>query len=95
VAGLLPRLGLCVSCGSGPPLTGFSPAAGGALCPRCAGLGEPAEPADLAALAGLVSRPLAEAGEACPAGAAPGVERLVGLVLRDGLGVVLRSAAPL
>jgi hypothetical protein len=43
----------------------------------------------------LVARPLAEAHEACPGRAAPEVERLVGLVLREYLGVVLRSAAPL
>ena len=30
-----------------------------------------------------------------PAEAAPGVERLIGLVLREHLGVRLRSAAPL
>lgn len=95
VAGLLPRLGACASCEAGPPLTAFSPAAGGALCPRCAGLGEPVAPAALAAMAGLVARPLAEADAACPGPAAPDVERLVGLVLREHLGVVLRSAAPL
>jgi hypothetical protein len=46
-------------------------------------------------MAGLVARPLAEADVACPGPAAPEVERLVGLVLREHLGVVLRSAAPL
>jgi DNA repair protein RecO (recombination protein O) len=95
IAGLLPRLGACASCESGPPLVAFSPSAGGALCPGCAGLGEPVSPAALAALGALVGRPLSEAGEACPAAAAPDVERLVGLVLREHLGVVLRSAAPL
>ena len=95
VAGLLPRLATCGSCGAGPPLAAFSPGAGGALCAGCAGLGEPVAPAALAALAGLVGRPLAEAGEACPPATAPEVERLVGLVLRVHLGVVLRSATPL
>ena len=95
VAGLLPRLGACASCGAGPPLVAFSPSAGGALCAGCAGRGEPVSPAALAALGALVSRPLAEAVPACPAGAAADVERLVGLVLREHLGVVLRSATPL
>jgi DNA repair protein RecO (recombination protein O) len=95
VAGLLPRLGACASCGAGPPIVAFGPAAGGALCARCRGLGEPVRPAALEALAALVGRPLAEAAEACPPSVAGEVERLVGLVLREHLGVVLRSAAPL
>ncbi len=95
VCGLLPRLGACARCGAGPPLAAFSAQAGGAVCPACAAGAEPVGPAALAALAGRVSRPLAEAGAAVPAGAAPGVERLIGLLLREHLGVRLRSAAPL
>jgi DNA repair protein RecO (recombination protein O) len=95
VAGLLPRLGACASCGAGPPLVAFSASAGGALCGACRGLGEPVEPPALLALAELIGRPLAEAPEALPPRAAHEVERLVGLVLREHLGVVLRSAAPL
>jgi len=95
VAGLLPRLGACASCEAGPPLVAFSPAAGGALCPGCAAQGEPVRPAALTALGALVGRPLAEAGAACPPGPSAEVERMVGLVLREHLGVVLRSAAPL
>lgn len=94
VGGLLPRLGSCASCGAGPPLVGFSAQAGGALCPSCARMGEPLDPHVLDAYAGLVGRPLAEAAEACPPGAAMGVERLVGLSLREHLGVTLRSATP-
>jgi DNA repair protein RecO (recombination protein O) len=88
-------LGACARCGGPPPLTGFSATAGGALCEGCAVGAEPVEPAALAALAGLVGRPLAEAGDAVPPAAAAGVERLVGLILREHLGVRLRSAAPL
>ena len=97
VAGLLPRLGCCASCGSRAAPDRRSRRPPGAPCAAgCAGLGEPAEPADLAALAGLVEPP-ARPRRARPArpSAAPDVERLVGLVLREGLGVVLRSAAPL
>ena len=56
---------------------------------------DPVDPRALEALAALVGRPLAEAREALPHEAAPGVERLVGLVLQEHLGVRLRSAAPL
>lgn len=95
VSGLLPVLTACARCGAGPPLPAFSAAAGGAVCPMCGAGAEPVEPLALAGLAGLVARPLAEAGEALPPAAAPGVERLIGLVLREHLGVRLRSAAPL
>jgi DNA repair protein RecO (recombination protein O) len=93
VSGLLPQLAACASCRAGPPLTGFSAAAGGALCRSCGAGAEPLSPATLQALAGLLSRPLAEAPACCPPAAAPGVERVVGLVLREHLGVTLRSAA--
>jgi DNA repair protein RecO (recombination protein O) len=95
VSGLLPMLARCTRCGAPPPLPGFSAAAGGALCEGCAAGADPVDPRALGALAALVGRPLAEAGEALPHEAAPGVERLVGLVLDEHLGVRLRSAAPL
>ncbi len=95
VAGLLPRLAACSGCGSGGPFPAFSARLGGVLCRDCSKLGEPVVPAVLEAFAGLVGRPLSEAAEACPARVAAGVERIVGLVLQDHLGVVLRSAAPL
>ncbi|MCU0307897.1 MAG: DNA repair protein RecO [Thermoleophilia bacterium] len=96
-AGLLPQLGSCVGCGAPGPLVGFSPRAGGACCPACAGPSgaERVDPAALAALAALVGRPLADAPGAVEPRAAGGVERLTGLVLREHLGVTLRSAAPL
>ncbi len=95
VSGLLPVLGSCARCGAGPPLRAFSPSAGGAVCAHCGAGAEPVAPAALAALAGLVGRPLAEAAEALPAEDAAGVERLIGLVFREHMGVRLRSAAPL
>lgn len=94
VGGLLPRLGACASCGAGPPLVGFSAHTGGALCPDCARLGEPLEPGVRDAFAALVGAPLADAAAGCPPAAALGVERLVGLVLAEHLGVHLRSATP-
>jgi DNA repair protein RecO (recombination protein O) len=95
VSGLLPLLSACARCGGPPPLPAFSAAAGGALCEACSPAGAPVSARSLAALAALVGRPLAEAGEALPPEAAPGVERLIGLVLQEHLGVRLRSAAPL
>ena len=95
VSGLLPVLTMCSRCGAGPPLPGFSAASGGAVCADCGAGVERVDPAALAGLAGLVGRPLAEAASAMPPGSAAGVERLIGLVLREHLGVNLRSAAPL
>ena len=95
VAGLLPRLGTCAGCGAAEPLVGFSARIGGGLCAECARLGEPVDAHVLQAFAELVGRPLSEAADACPSNAATGVERIVGLVLQEHLGVVLRSAAPL
>ena len=65
------------------------------LCDACGTGAERVEPDAVAALAGLVGRPLAEAVAAVPPPAAAGVERMIGLVLREHLGVSLRSAAPL
>jgi DNA repair protein RecO (recombination protein O) len=95
VSGLLPMLSRCARCGGPPPLPAFSASAGGALCGACAGSGDPVEARALDGLAALVGRPLAEAADALPHEAAPGVERLLGLVLQEHLGVRLRSAAPL
>lgn len=95
VSGLLPLLTVCARCGAGPPLPAFSAASGGAVCDECGAGAEPVDRDALAALAALVGRPLAEAGPAVPRDAAAGVERLIGLVLREHLGVRLRSAAPL
>jgi DNA repair protein RecO (recombination protein O) len=95
VAGIFPLLGRCALCGAGPPLVAFSARAGGALCRGCAAAGEAMAPEVARALAGLVGRPLAGAAEACPPAVAPAVERAVSQVLREHLGVTLRSAAPL
>lgn len=95
VSGLLPVLGACAVCGAAEPARAFSPRAGGVLCARCAHHGERCDPGGPAALAGLVANPLSAAAEQVPAGDAAAVERLIGLVLSEHLGVRLRSAAPL
>jgi DNA repair protein RecO (recombination protein O) len=94
VSGLLPRLNSCAMCGAGGPLVGFSAHAGGALCAACARQGEPLEQDALAGFAILVGYPLADAHARFPAGAGFGVERMIGLVLHEHLGVTLRSATP-
>jgi DNA repair protein RecO (recombination protein O) len=94
VSGLLPRLGACASCGAPGPLVGFSSRLGGVVCPACALGADRLEEASRQALAELLGRPLREAGEACPPAAAPGVERVIGAVLREHLGVELRSQSP-
>jgi len=95
VSGLLPLLTVCARCGAGPPLPAFSAASGGAVCDACGAGAEPVDPGALSALAALVGSPLADAAAAVPPDSAAGVERLIGLVLREHLGVRLRSAAPL
>ncbi len=92
VAGLLPALGSCVSCGSIGTFPGFSASRGGVLCGDCSAGAEPLSRRGYEALAGLLGRPLSEARGACPPEAAEDVERVVGLVLREHLGVTLRSA---
>jgi DNA repair protein RecO (recombination protein O) len=95
-SGLLPRLDACAVCGAPPPLPRLSARMGCALCAICETPGaEDVGAHALGALAGLVSRPLREAPQAVPPAAAPGVERAVGLVFAEHLGVTLRSAAPL
>jgi DNA repair protein RecO (recombination protein O) len=63
VAGYLPHLDSCASCGTQPPLAGFSPGAGGAVCTTClttAG-GFATAAGSLAEVEGLLDRPLAPA----------------------------------
>jgi DNA repair protein RecO (recombination protein O) len=96
-AGLVPHLASCAACGGPPPLAGFSATAGGTVCGACV-VGSGAEHLDHAAadaLVALLATPLAGAPDAVPAAAAPGAERLIGLMLREHLGVTLRSGTPL
>ncbi len=94
VSGLLPRLNTCAICGAPGPLVGFSAHAGGGLCADCARQGEPLDASALEGFAVLVGYPLADARTRFPNGAGLGVERMIGLVLHEHLGVTLRSATP-
>jgi DNA repair protein RecO (recombination protein O) len=97
VSGLVPHLASCAACGGPPPLEGFSASAGGGVCGACyIGSGaETLEPAAADALVALLARPLAEAPECVPPDAAAGAERLIALMLREHLGVTLKSGTPL
>jgi len=96
-SGLVPHLASCAACGGPPPLSGFSPPAGGGVCDAClVGSGaERLDPAAADALVALLARPLAGAHECVDAGSAAGAERLIALMLREHLGVTLRSGTPL
>lgn len=63
LAGYLPHLGSCAACGSDGPLVGFSPRAGGAVCSACSVGSLAVSREGLGGMAGLLRRPLAEAGE--------------------------------
>lgn len=64
VAGYLPHLESCTECGAEPPLVGYLPKAGGAVCRACAGGSIPISVAGFTALGALLRRPLAEADAA-------------------------------
>jgi DNA repair protein RecO (recombination protein O) len=64
LAGYLPHVGSCAECGAESPITGYSPQAGGAVCANCGNGSLALSPEGLAAIDGLLRRPLAEAGEA-------------------------------
>ena len=94
VSGFLPRMDSCAVCGSSGLLVAFSAHAGGVLCRTCQGAGEPLDVAVHQAMVQLLGHPLVDASNACPREARLGVERIVGLVLQEHLGVTLRSATP-
>ncbi len=61
LAGYLPHLGGCASCGSEGPLVAFSAAAGGAVCAACGSGGRPVSPEGFAGMRALLEQTLAEA----------------------------------
>ncbi len=63
LAGYLPHLTGCASCGAERGLVGFSAQAGGAVCPSCAGGAVSISPEGFAGLQGLLERPLAAASD--------------------------------
>jgi DNA repair protein RecO (recombination protein O) len=74
LAGYLPHLRSCASCGRGGPLVGYSAAAGGAVCELCSGGPEwfRLRPGSLETIEALIERPL-RAGGLEPATAADAV----------------------
>jgi len=81
LSGYLPHLSSCAECGSAGPIVGYSPRAGGAVCRDCAAGSIGLSPAGLAAVDGLLRRPLDEAAGAVAS------ERAA----REALGVVTAS----
>ena len=63
LSGYLPHLDSCVECGAEPPLVGYLPSAGGAVCRACAGGAIPVSPGGFAAIGALLRSPLAQADE--------------------------------
>jgi len=64
VAGYLPHLESCTECGAEPPLAGYLPKAGGAVCRACSAGSIAVSGAGFAAMKALLRLPLAEVGEA-------------------------------
>jgi DNA repair protein RecO (recombination protein O) len=66
LSGYLPHLTTCADCGAQPPLVGYSPKAGGAVCAACAAESNARalSPDGAAGIEALLTRPLAEAGDA-------------------------------
>jgi DNA repair protein RecO (recombination protein O) len=66
LSGYLPHLTSCAECGAEPPLFGYSPRAGGAVCRACASAAQARalSPEGIAGIEALLTRPLAEAGDA-------------------------------
>ncbi|HEX6699525.1 MAG TPA: DNA repair protein RecO [Gaiellaceae bacterium] len=64
LSGYLPHLSSCADCGSDGPFVGYSPRAGGAVCPDCADGAIALSAAGLATVDGLLRRPLDEAAGA-------------------------------
>ena len=83
LAGYLPHLSTCAECGAEPPLLGFSPKAGGGVCRACASQTNAValSPAGFEAIAALLRRPLADAGDVA----------LTGRSARDVLAVITSS----
>jgi DNA repair protein RecO (recombination protein O) len=64
VAGYLPHLASCASCGEEAPLVGFSAQAGGGVCATCRGGSIGISADGFGAVRALLERPLADAGAA-------------------------------
>ena len=61
LSGYLPHVASCAECGAEPPLVGYLPSAGGAVCRACSAGALAVSPGGFAAIDGLLRRPLADA----------------------------------
>jgi DNA repair protein RecO (recombination protein O) len=64
VAGIVPQLGSCTTCGESEHLHGFSAAAGGVVCSSCEAAAFPLDEEAYRFLVGALGEPLARAPEA-------------------------------
>ena len=81
LSGYLPHLASCAECGAEPPLVGYLPRAGGAVCRACSAGALPLSPGGVAGIDGLLRRPLADAHDV----------GLAGRSARDALSVIVAS----
>jgi DNA repair protein RecO (recombination protein O) len=63
LSGYLPHLSSCAECGAEPPLVGYLPKAGGAVCRGCSAGAMPLSRGAFVAIDGLLRRPLADVGD--------------------------------
>ncbi|HEX5712013.1 MAG TPA: DNA repair protein RecO [Solirubrobacterales bacterium] len=92
VAGFVPELASCATCGEADHLTGFSGAAGGVVCASCEAGSFPLSEQAHRFMVEALAQPLSEAPEAEPL-ALRQVERAVGETLEHHAHVQLRAAA--
>jgi DNA repair protein RecO (recombination protein O) len=92
VAGFVPELASCATCGEADHLTGFSGAAGGVVCASCEAGSFPLSEQAHSFMVAALAQPLADAPEAEPL-ALRQVERAVGETLEHHAHVQLRAAA--
>lgn len=92
VAGFVPELAACASCGEAEHLTGFSGAAGGVVCASCEAGSFPLDEQAHRFMVAALAQPLADAPAAEPL-ALRQVEQAIGEILEHHAHVQLRAAA--
>ena len=92
-AGFAPELAACASCGERSELSGFSPSAGGVVCPACEAGSFPISAAAHEFMVESLGRPLAQIDRDAPEGALAVVDRALAETLEHHAHVRLRRVA--
>jgi len=92
-AGFAPELAACASCGERGELSGFSPSAGGVVCPACEAGSFPISAAAHEFMVESLGRPLAQIDRDAPEGALAVVDRALAETLEHHAHVRLRRVA--